>query len=206
MDVLSGRSLKVQTERRDSHWPMPMLFRDLTPETHDHLMDLFWNCHNLVVHLVHHVAFYFDYEHSGTQFYSTFLHVCMLATGFRYADKTRSDMKRFMGSENVSSVFHEKAKSLANLELERPGGIPSIQALFLLADLEAVAGRDDTGWMFAGLCSSAKEIFALLNETGLCLRLVYDVGLHVEASALHLSEQECQLRHMVLWACIISDK
>jgi hypothetical protein len=37
-------------------------------------------------------------------------------------------------------------------------------------------------------------------------RLVFDVGLHVDASELRLTEREVQIRHMVLWACIINDK
>jgi hypothetical protein len=36
------------------------------------------------------------------------------------------------------------------MELERPGGIPSVQAFLLLGDLECGIGRDNTGWMYAG--------------------------------------------------------
>jgi hypothetical protein len=180
-------------ERQESHWPIPLLIRDLSPETHDCLMELFWSCHNLVFHIVHKDAFYDDLEQGGTQFYSLFLHICMLAMGFRYADKGRPDIQRLAMntvSGHISSTLHMKAKSLAKVELEKPGGIPSIQAFILLGDLECMTGRDDTGWMFAGMS----------------FRLVFDVGLHVEASELQLSEREVQLRHMVLWACIINDR
>lgn len=37
-------------------------------------------------------------------------------------------------------------------------------------------------------------------------RLVFDVGLHVDPASLRLSEREAQIRHMVLWACIVNDK
>ena len=43
-------------------------------------------------------------------------------------------------------------------------------------------------------------------QQGMCFRLVFDVGLHVDPASLLLSEREAQIRHMVLWACILNDK
>lgn len=140
--------------RRSSHWPICMIVRDLSPETHDYLMDLYWACHNSVIHMVHLDAFYSDQDKGGTQFYSTFLHLTMLATGFRYADKTRSDVKMMAssgaGAGSASSTLHEKARAMAKLEIDRPGGIPAIQAFALMRGLEFSCGRDDTGWIFTG--------------------------------------------------------
>jgi hypothetical protein len=150
MSVLSETTMNKNLERQESHWPIALLVGDLSPEAHDYLIGLYWSCHNSVFHLIHKDAFYDDRERGGTQFYSVFLHLCMLATGFRYADKDRQDMQRlFVGSHNESTL-HAKARHMVRLELERPGGIPSIQALFLLGDLECMVGRDDTGWMYAG--------------------------------------------------------
>jgi hypothetical protein len=150
MNLLTTTTLSKSFERRETHWPMCMIVQDLSPETHGYLMELYWNCHNSVLHLVHKDAFYDDLERRGTQFYSTFLHLAMLAIGFRYAEKTRHDVQRFALSGYASSTLHAKARSMVKLEMERPGGIPSIQALYLLGDLECSIGRDDTGWMFAG--------------------------------------------------------
>lgn len=150
MHLLTQTSLSKSLVRKETHWPICTVVRDLPPDTHDYLMDLYFTCHNAVLHLVHEDAFYDDYKSGNTQFYSTFLHLTMLATGFRYADKSRIDVKKLALSENMSSTIHQKAKSMATLEIEKPGGIPSIQALFLLGDLECVIGRDDTGWQFAG--------------------------------------------------------
>jgi hypothetical protein len=36
--------------------------------------------------------------------------------------------------------------------------------------------------------------------------MVFDAGLHVDPSSLKLTERETQIRHMVLWACLITDK
>lgn len=190
MHILS-RSTSDPSKISESFWPISTLVRDLSPETHDYLIDLFFDCHNSALHVVHKWAFLDDLKSGGTQFYSNFLHMTMLAEGYRYADRSRPDIKRLAtpASHPDSSCFHMKAKKMAELELIKPGGIPSIQAFFLLGDLEVAAGRDDTGWMFAGMA----------------FRLLFDVGLHVDPSELRLTEREVQIRHMVLWACIMND-
>lgn len=190
LNILSNATLNGNPERHEAHWPIAMLIRDLYPETHDYLMDLSWTCHNSVFHLVRKDAFYEDLESGGTQWYSIFLHFCMLATGYRYSDKSRPDVQRLALNGQFSSTLHAKAKSMAKLELERPGGIPSLQSLFLLGDLEAGCGRDDIGWMFAGMA----------------FRLVWDIGLHVDASDLGLTKRDAQIRHMLLWYACVSDK
>lgn len=191
MHVLSDfRQTPDPAERQQSHWPISMVIHDLSPETHDYLMNLFWDCHNSVMHMVHKYAFYEDLDNGDGKFYSLFLHLTLLAVGFRYADKDRSDIRKIALSGPVPSIFHMKARKMAEFELMKPGGLPSIQALLLLGDLEAGCGRDDTGWMYSGMA----------------FRLVYDVGLHVDFSILKLTEIESQIRYMVLWAALLCDK
>jgi hypothetical protein len=150
MNLLSKSTLNKTVEHNGGHWPISMLVRDLSLDTHDYLMELFWRCHNSVIHLVHLDTFYHNQDRGGTEFYSTFLHLTMLATGYRYADKTRHDIQQLFMSGPASSTLHEKAKVMAKLEIDRPGGITAIQAFSLLGDLELYCGRDDTGWMFTG--------------------------------------------------------
>lgn len=190
MHILS-RSTSDPSKISESFWPISTLVRDLSPETHDYLIDLFFDCHNSALHIVHKWAFFDDLKTGGSQFYSNFLHMCMLAEGYRYADKARVDIKKLAcpAANPDSSTFHTKAKKMAELELVKPGGVPSIQAFFLLGDLEVGIGRDDIGWMFSGMA----------------FRLLFDVGLHVDPSELRLTDREVQIRHMVLWACIMND-
>jgi hypothetical protein len=193
MNLLSTVNVSRSLERRESHWPIALLIRDLSPETHDYLMELYWRSHNNHFHLIHKDAFEDDLANGGTQFYSIFLHLSILAIGYRYADKTRDDIARLIASGRppcAISIMHAKAKTMVNLELEKPGGIPSCQALFLLGDLECMIGNDATGWMLAGMS----------------FRLVFDVGLHVDPNELQLTDLEIEIRHMVLWACLINDK
>ena len=69
--------------------------------------------------------------------------------GYRGADMDRDDMKK-ISLGNRESTLHREAKYMLDIELERPGGIPSVQALLLLSDLECGVGRDNTGWMYSG--------------------------------------------------------
>lgn len=57
--------------------------RLLSLQTHDYLMQLFWTHYNSVMHVVHQTAFNEDKEGGRTQFYSGFLHVCILAVSVR---------------------------------------------------------------------------------------------------------------------------
>lgn len=135
------------------------IIRSLPLETYDYLMDLFWQCYNPVIHVLHHEAFNEDREMGRTQFYSGFLHVCVLAMGFRFADKDRLDIKR-ISLPGMESTLHREAKYMLDHELERPGGIPSVVALLLLGDLECGVGRDNLGWMYGGMA----------------VRLAFDIG------------------------------
>lgn len=135
------------------------IIRSLPLETYDYLMDLFWQCYNPVIHVLHQEAFNEDREMGRTQFYSGFLHVCVLAMGFRFADKDRPDIKR-ISLPQMESTLHREAKYMLDHELERPGGIPSVVALLLLGDLECGVGRDNLGWMYGGMA----------------VRLAFDIG------------------------------
>lgn len=147
------REVSEQARRADK------IIRSLPLETYDYLMDLFWQCYNPVIHVLHQEAFNEDQEMGRTQFYSGFLHVCVLAMGYRFADKNRLDVKR-IGLPGIESTLHREAKYMLDHELERPGGIPSVVALLLLGDLECGVGRDNLGWLYGGMA----------------IRLAFDIG------------------------------
>lgn len=125
------------------------IVRSLNIETHDYLMNSFWEWYNSVLQIIDKAAFEADRESQNPKFYSSFLHITILAMGYRVADMDRDDMKR-ISLGNRESTLHREAKYMLDIELERPGGIPSVQALLLLGDLECGVGRDNTGWMYSG--------------------------------------------------------
>ena len=125
------------------------IIRSLTIDTHDYLMNHFWEYYNDVIQVIDKEAFEADMDSQNPKYYSSFLHVTILAMGYRGADMARDDMRK-ISLGNRESILHREAKYMLDIELERPGGIPSVQALLLLGDLECGVGRDNTGWMYSG--------------------------------------------------------
>ena len=166
------------------------VIRSLSAETNDYLMDLYWRHYNAVIPVVDQAAFEEDREHGRKKYYSGFLHICILAMAYqRFADKSRPDMMR-IGLPMRESTLHKEAKYMLDCELEQPGGIPSIQGLLLLGDLECGVGRDNLGWLYAGMAN----------------RLCFDVGLHLDNQNSGLDQREVDIGRMTLWACVIYDK
>lgn len=161
----------------------------LSPETHDYLLSLFWQYYNSVIHVIHQAAFEEGRHHGGGQFYSGFLHLCVLATGYKFADHARPDISRISISER-ESILHREAKFMLDYEIEQPAGISSISALLLLGDLECGVGRDNVGWLYAGMAN----------------RLCFDIGLHLDGRHSGLSQREIEIGRMTLLACVIYDK
>ncbi len=122
-------------------------------------------------------------------YYSLFLHVCMLAVGYRYADRTRPDIQAFATHEG-GSLMHDEAKRLVDYELKMPGGIASLQALLLLGDLECGVGRYNTGWLYAGMAS----------------RLAFDLGLNRLCGEVGQPKLDRDVKRTALWGCVILDR
>ncbi|KAI5457967.1 fungal-specific transcription factor domain-containing protein, partial [Mariannaea sp. PMI_226] len=167
------------------------VIRSLSNETHDYLMSQFYSFYNPVLKVIDRDAFEFDREsrRASPKFYSSFLHVTILAMGYRVADMDRNDMRKITLAPRESTL-HREAKNMLEIELERPGGIPSVQALLLLGDLECGVGRDNTGWMYSGMAN----------------RLAFDIGLHLDCRNNAMTEQERHIRNMVMRACMIYDR
>ncbi|KAF2669315.1 hypothetical protein BT63DRAFT_432951 [Microthyrium microscopicum] len=183
MPAAESREAMEQSRRADK------AIRQLSVETYDYLMGLFWQHYNTYLHVLHYDAFQEDKERGGGQFFSPFLHICVLAMGYRFADRSRPDMQRITVGPRESSL-HREAKYMLDFELERPGSIPSVAALLLLGDMECSVGRDNVGWLYAGMAN----------------RIAFDIGLHLDARSTGLCQRELDIRRMTLWACVVYDK
>lgn len=161
----------------------------LSQPTHDHLMELFWRYYNSVIHVIHREAFEEGKETGMGPFYSGFLHICILAAGYRFADKTRPDIIA-ISLPNRESTLHREAKMLLDYEMERPGGITFIAALLILGDLEVGCGRDNVGWLYSGMAC----------------RLCFDIGLHQDRSDSGLVQRDIEIGRLTLWACVVYDR
>jgi hypothetical protein len=180
---------------------------------HDYLMECFWECYNLVIPVVYKEAFEMDRVAPGRDgtYYSGFLHICMLAIGFRYADQAKySSIDMFSEQRDRESSFHREAKKLVEQELKMPGGVPSIQALILLGDLECGIGKYNTGWLYAGeygLTSLCAQNICLITPPGMASRLCFDLGLHRDMTeSSSLTQLERQVRTTTLWVSVTIDR
>ncbi|KAI1127442.1 fungal-specific transcription factor domain-containing protein [Nemania abortiva] len=165
------------------------IIRSLTPKTHDYLMQCFWKYHNSVLQVIDKATFEADRGSENPKYYSSFLHIVMLAVGWRFANKDRCDIAR-INIGNYESTIHREARYMLEIELEGPMGIPTVQSLLLLGDLECGVGRDATGWMYAGMAN----------------HLAFDIGLHVDCSNIGLPEREIRVRRRVMRACVLYDR
>lgn len=135
-----SREQRRQTDR---------LLEDVPPETDAYLIALFFQYGNSMLPIIDQEAFMHDKARGGSTSYSGFLHIILLAMGLRFADHSRPDVARYL-LPNRENTLHKGARYLVEYELQCHGGVPSIQALLLLGDLEAACGKDNTGWMYGG--------------------------------------------------------
>jgi hypothetical protein len=139
-------------EHLDQTHRAELVIGSLAPSTHEHLMSCFSEHYNSWQRVVDESAFEAGRATQDSRFYSPFLHLAMLGIGYRFSDWDREDMKAITLG-NRESTLHREAKAMVEVELEQPGGISSVQALLMLADLECGVGRDTTGWVYSGrLC------------------------------------------------------
>ncbi|KAL4985913.1 fungal-specific transcription factor domain-containing protein [Aspergillus falconensis] len=186
---IASESEESRRQAREQWRRTQRVLSALSQESQEYLMQMFWKHYNSVIRVVHQEAFEAGRDAGGGPFYSGFLHICILAAGYRFADKQRADMMRITlpGRE---SLLHREAKYMLDYEMERPGGLPSIAALLLLGDLEVGCGRDNAGWLYSGMA----------------YRLCFDVGLHLDRSGSGVSESDIEIGRMTLWACVIFDR
>ncbi|EXJ76484.1 uncharacterized protein A1O5_00992 [Cladophialophora psammophila CBS 110553] len=164
------------------------MIKDLNAEAYDHLMTCFWTHYNNALQIVDQATFQQDRDGDKLH-YSGFLHVCCLAMGFRYADRSRPDIKA-LDRGNRHSTFHESARYMVETELENPRGLTTVQGLLILSDLECAVGRDRSGWMYAGVAC----------------RFAFDMGLTIDHSKSTLPQQEIRSRQRLLRACVFYDR
>lgn len=187
---ITGQSEESRRQAKEQERRTQRVLSSLPESTHNYLMDLFWEYYNSVIHVIHRQAFEEGRDAGGVgPFYSGFLHICILATGYRFADKNRADMLS-ISLPGRESTLHREAKYMLDYELERPGGTPSIAALLLLGDLEVGCGRDNVGWLYSGMA----------------YRLCFDIGLHLDRSDSGISQKDIDIGRMTLWACVVYDR
>ncbi|EXJ68763.1 uncharacterized protein A1O5_07694 [Cladophialophora psammophila CBS 110553] len=165
------------------------ILADFPADLDTYLIEVFWNRYNNALRIIDQQAFSRDRGNGDSTYYSPFLYLVCLAMGFRFANKSRQDMRQ-MTLNNGCSLFQREAKCVLDYELESPRGLTTIQAILVLSDVECAYGRDDLATIYVGISC----------------RLAFDFGLNLDCSELGLSEGDMKFRNKLLRSCIIYDR
>lgn len=154
-----------------------------------HLFDLYFRWSHPFYVLFSRECFYKDFK-SGRQKYCSPLLVnaiCAYACHFSDTPAARTDPNN---PRTAGDHFFAEARKLL-YEDESPC-LTTVQALAVMGLREPSAGRDSTGFMYAGRC----------------LRMAVELGLHLNYSStanLDLSRSEIEVRKVTFWGCFTYD-
>jgi hypothetical protein len=122
---------------------------EIPEEVDDYLTNLFWTHYNATKNVVGPAAYRRDRESGRSTSYSGFLHLCVLAIGFLFADQEKEELRSFSPGDGTS-VFYQEAKYALDAELVDPEGLATIRAMMVLSDLECAYGKEELGWIYTG--------------------------------------------------------
>lgn len=146
--IFNIESLSMSKEQKSSNQRQSISICQSIPARHTeiYLTNLFWT-HFHRVHPIIEARMISRNTHAGDTFYSESLHMCALAIGYRYADKTRPDIREMERGEEENAL-HCGARDLVSKSIEGPVNPSLVAALILLGDLDCGSGRGNQGWLW----------------------------------------------------------
>jgi hypothetical protein len=127
-----------------------------------------------------------DFKHNRTKYCSSLLVNALCAYGCRFSDRPGARIDPG-NSRTAGDHFWVEAKRL--LDENQDVSLTTVQALAVMSMREASAGRDSSGFMYAGRC----------------LRMAIELGLHLHLGATYLDPVEEEIRRITFWGCFIMD-
>lgn len=126
-------------------------------DTHDHFMHSFWTYYNAAWHMLSREVFNSERDSGQHEFYSPLLHLCILATGSRYADPSRLRQGDYCYL-NYDSRLYQEARQIFESDMLTESSIPMMMSAFLIADLSGNRRRYSTGWFFSRKSLNKKSL------------------------------------------------
>ncbi|PWY67102.1 nitrogen assimilation transcription factor NirA [Aspergillus sclerotioniger CBS 115572] len=154
-----------------------------------HLLDLHWNRQHHTFLLTYRPAFMRDLV-TGGPYCSEFLLSAVFACSSKFSERleVREDPRR---PESAGKQFFDRCDQLlAEQSLLTHSSIPTIAGLIMLGSTFNARGQTSKGWLY----------------TGFALRMVYDMGLHLDCKEVAASAEDIEVRRRVFWAAFICDK
>ncbi|KUJ06692.1 uncharacterized protein LY89DRAFT_403835 [Mollisia scopiformis] len=154
-----------------------------------HLLDLHWNRQHHTFLLTYRPALMRDIVHGG-QYCSKFLLNAIFACASKYSDRIelRDDPSNPL---TAGGRFFRRCEELLLQEppWSRPS-IPTVVGFLLLGSTFISRGEISKGWSY----------------TGFAMRMVFDLGLHLDCRKPGSSAEDAEIRKRVYWGAFICDK
>lgn len=154
-----------------------------------HLLDLHWNRQHHTFLLTYRPAIMRDLIDGGP-YCSKFLINAIFACASKYSQRieVRDDP---MDPKSAGRRFFLRCDQLLSEEsLLSCSSIPTLVGLLLLGSTHNARGETSKGWLY----------------TGYALRMVYDLGLHLDGKQTVHNAEEIEIRRRVFWGAFICDK
>ncbi|KAJ5784249.1 nitrogen assimilation transcription factor NirA [Penicillium pulvis] len=154
-----------------------------------HLLDLHWNRQHHTFLLTYRPAFMRDLVQGGS-YCSDFLVNAVFACSSKFSERleVRSDPAR---PETAGKLFFDRCDQLlAEQSLLTHSSIPTVAGLLMLGSTFNARGQISKGWLY----------------TGYALRMVYDLGLHLDCKEVAGSAEDVEIRRRLFWGAFICDK
>ena len=164
-------------------------FDGLSPDLAIHLLDLHWNRQHHTFLLTYRPAIIHDLVEGG-EFGSKFLLNSIFACASKFSE--RPEMRELTdNSQTLTSRFFNRCEELLQKEnlLFNPS-LSTVVGLLLLGSTYVARGITTKGWLF----------------TGYALRMIYDLGLHIERQTRGDDIIQEEIRKRVFWGAFICDK
>ncbi|KAJ5923815.1 hypothetical protein N7466_008002 [Penicillium verhagenii] len=184
--LIANAALQRQREFDLLHRP---LIAGLPSDLAIHLLDLHWNRQHHTFLLTYRPAFMRDLAQGGP-YCSDFLVNAVFACSSKFSERldVRSDPNH---PETAGKLFFDRCDQLlAEQSLLTHSSIPTVAGLLMLGSTFNARGQISKGWLY----------------TGYALRMVYDLGLHLDCKEVAGSVEDVEIRRRLFWGAFICDK
>lgn len=154
-----------------------------------HLLDLHWNRQHHSFLLTYRPAIMRDLTQNGP-YCSEFLINAIFACSCKYSQRIEVRDNPVDPTTAGRRFFNRCDQLLAEQALLNSSSIATLVGLLLLGSTYNAKGETSKGWLY----------------TGYALRMVYDLGLHLDYKATTANAEDIEIRRRVFWGAFICDK
>ena len=154
-----------------------------------HLLDLHWNRQHHTFLLTYRPAIMRDLLNNGPHC-SRFLLNAIFACSCKFSQRVEVRDDPAVPATSGQRFFRRCDELLAQDSLLIYPSLPTVVGLLLLGSTFNARGETSKGWLY----------------TGYALRMVYDLGLHIDPEKTNAGPEEIEIRRRVFWGAFICDK